>query len=279
MVNLPSACHPSLLRSKLIGDLEVRLRTKLLKRTTRSVQVTPDGAAYYERVVRWIRELDDIDSSFDSDRVEPRGRIAIDTSAWVASTILIPALPRFHAGFPGIQIELGVSDKTVDLIRENVDCVVRGGLLHDQAMVGRQLGESRWMTAASPEYLARFGTPGHPSKLRDGHLLVHQQIASSGRPVPFRFQHEGREFPIDGPSIVSVNESNAHLAAGLAGLGMLQSFEWKLRPSIGSGRLVEVLGDWAPPAYPFHVLYPPNRFMNTRLRVFIDWLVQVFAEI
>ena len=265
--------------SKLVGDLEVHLRIKLLKRTTRSVQVTPDGAGYYERVSRWLRELDDIDSAFDSDRVKPRGRIAVDASAWVASTILIPALPRFYAKFPDIQIELGVSDRTVHLIRENVDCVVRGGPLGNQAMVGRLLGESRWMTAASPGYLERFGTPGHPGDLANGHLLIHQQVAVSGRPAPFRFEKDGVEVPVDGASTFSVNESNAHLAAGVAGLGILRGFEWKLRPSIASGQLVAVLEDWAPPPYPFHVLYPPNRFMNTRLRVFIDWLVQVFADV
>ena len=265
--------------SKLVSDLEVHLRIKLLKRTTRSVQATPDGAGYYERVSRWLRELDDIDSAFDSDRIKPRGRISIDASAWVASTILIPALPRFYAAFPDIQIELGVSDRTVHLIRENVDCVVRGGALIDQAMVGRLLGRSRWMTAASPGYLERFGTPGHPADLADGHLLIHQQIAASGRHVPFRFEKDGVELPVDGASTFSVNESNAHLAAGLAGLGILQGFEWKLRSSIALGRLVALLEDWTPPPYPFHVLYPPNRFMNTRLRVFIDWLAQVFADV
>lgn len=264
--------------SKLVGDLEVHLRIKLLKRTTRSVQVTSDGAAYYERISVWLRELDDIDSAFDRDRVKPRGRIAIDASAWVASAVLIPALPRFYADFPEIQIELGVSDRTVHLIRENVDCVIRGGRLPDQGMVGRLLGKSRWMTAASPEYLRRFGTPEHPHDLATGHWLVHQQVAASGRPVSFRFEKNGEEVPVEGASAFSVNESNAHLAAALAGLGIIQGFEWKLRPSLASGELVMLLPDWAPPPYPFHVLYPPNRFMNTRVRVFMDWLAQVFAD-
>jgi len=265
--------------SKLVGDLEAHVRIKLLKRTTRSVQVTADGAAYYERVSRWLRELDDIDSAFDSRRVKPRGRITVDVSAWVASTILIPALPCFYAEYPDIHIELGVSDRTVHLIRENVDCVIRGGPLRDQTMVGRLLGESRWMTASSPKYLKRFGMPTHPNDLADRHLLIHHQLAASGRPVPFSFTRNGEELQVNGASVLSVNESNAHLAAGLAGLGILRSFEWKLRPLIASGQLIAFLEDWSPPPYPFHVLYPPNRFMNTRLRVFIDWLVKVFADV
>ena len=135
------------------------------------------------------------------------------------------------------------------------------------------------MTAASPEYLARFGVPAHPGDLAAGHILIHQQVASSGRLAPFRFTKNSEEISVEGAWIFSVNESNAHLAAGLAGLGLIQSFEWKLRPSIVSGNLVALLEDWTPPPYPFHVLYPPNRFMNTRLRIFIDWLVQVFAEV
>ena len=265
--------------SKLISELEAHLRIKLLKRTTRSVQVTPDGAAYYERVARWLRELDDIDSAFDSERVKPRGRIAIDASAWVAGAILIPALPRFYEEFPDIQIELGVSDRTVHLIRENTDCVIRGGPLEDQTMVGRLLGESRWITAASPSYLKRFGTPRHPSDLLNGHYLIHQQLAANGRAVPFRYLKGSETQEIEGASMLSVNESNAHLAAGLAGLGVLQSFEWKLRPHLASGQLVAFMEDWGRPPYPFHILYPPNRFMNTRLRVFIDWMVTIFAEL
>ncbi len=265
--------------SKLVGGLEDHLRVKLLKRTTRQVQVTPDGVAYYERVSRLLRELDDIDSAFDSERVKPRGRIAVDASAWVANAVLIPALPRFYAEFPDIQIELGVSDRTVHLIRENTDCVIRGGLLDDQTMVGRLLGESRWVTAASPAYLARFGTPGSPQDLAKGHLLIPHQLASSGRATPFRFLKNGEELQVNGGSQLSVNESNAHLAAGLASLGVLQSFEWKLRPYLASGQLVEMLQDWSSASYPFHILYPPNRFMNTRLRVFIDWAIRIFAEL
>ncbi len=264
--------------SKLVAELESHTRVRLLKRTTRSVQATPEGAAYYERVARWLRELDDIENTFDTDRGRPRGRISIDASAWVASTILVPALPRFYAEYPDIQIELGVSDRTIHLIRDNTDCVIRGGSLQDQTMVGRLLGESRFTTAASPQYLERYGIPKHPRDLAAGHFLIRYQLAASGRAMRFRFQENGKELSVEGASLLSVNESNAHLAAALAGLGVVHSFEWKLRPYLATGELISFLEDWRPPPYPFHVLYPPNRFMNARLRVFIDWLVALFAE-
>jgi DNA-binding transcriptional LysR family regulator len=265
--------------SKLISDLETHLRVRLLNRTTRSVQATSEGAAYYERASVWLRELDDLDSVFAGANARPRGRLAVDASAWVASAVLIPALPHFRDEYPEIQLELSVSDRTIHLVRDNVDCVIRGGELADQTMVGRSLGRSKWLTAASPTYLDRYGIPQHPEELSRGHALVTYHLASNGRPTPFRFGRDGRELSVSGNSYLSVNESNAHLAAGIAGLGIIQSFEWKLRPAIALGELVPILSDWARPDYPFHVLYPSSRFMNMRLRVFIDWLVKTFAEL
>jgi LysR family transcriptional regulator for bpeEF and oprC len=270
---------PKATASKLVAELESHLRIKLLNRTTRSVQATADGAVYYERVSKWLRELDDIESAFDSNRVKPHGRIVVDASAWVAATVLVPALPSFYEEYPGILIDLGVSDRTVDLIIENADCVIRGGNLTNQSTVGRSLGQSRWITAAaSPDYLRRHGVPDSPEDLAKGHNLISYQLAASGRGVPFRFKEGEREFEIEGASALSVNESNAHLAAALAGIGVVQTFEWKLRPYLQSGELVSFLDDWSPGSYAFHVLYPPNRFMNTWLRVFIDWLFKVFGE-
>lgn len=263
--------------SKLIADLEASLRLKLLSRTTRSVLATADGAEYYAQTSRWLRELDDIDSAFEADHVNLRGRVQVDLSGWVASSVVIPRLPEFHARYSGIKIELNISDQPTHLLRANSDCAVRGGTLADTTMVGRLIGQSNLMTAAAPSYLERYGTPAHPLDLEQGHYLVSYQFASSGRPMPFRFHAAEQQIEISGAWHVSVNESNAHLAAGLAGMGVLNSFEWKLRPYIDDGRLVPILLDWQASAYPFHIVYPPNRYRNQRVRVVIDWLTEVFA--
>ncbi len=265
--------------SKMVGDLEGHLRVRLLNRTTRSVQVTKEGAIYYERASAWLQQLPDIESVLDSERMKPRGRLSVHTSSWVASAVLIPALPRFREKYPEIQIELGVSDRSVHLIREGADCAIRGGELADQTMVSRLLGSSRWLTVASPEYLKRHGVPRHPNELGEGHVLINYQLARTGRPMPFRFERGEEVANIAGRSLLSVNESNAHLAAGIAGLGVLQSFEWKLKSAIEGGRLVPILTDWSRPNHPFHVVYPSSRHMSNRMRVFIDWLVKVFAEL
>ena len=127
--------------TKLVQSLETLLRVKLLNRTTRQVTVTPDGAAFYERAVRLLSELEDIEASMSNAQANPKGRLRIDVGTSVAGLIIIPALPAFHARYPDIQVDIGVSDRPVDLISDNVDCVVRGGDLTDQSLVARRIGE------------------------------------------------------------------------------------------------------------------------------------------
>src|SRR5918994_6163073 len=143
--------------TKLIQTLEAHVETKLLHRTTRRVTVTPDGAAYYERVVRLLGDLDELDATMTVSQATPKGRLRIDVSASLALLVIIPALPEFHARYPDIQLELGVTDRAVDLIGENVDCVVRAGQITDQALVARRIAEMHFVTCAAPSYLARYG--------------------------------------------------------------------------------------------------------------------------
>lgn len=150
--------------TKHVQALEERLRVKLLNRTTRRVTVTADGAAYYERTVRLLADLDDIEASMTNARANPLGRLRVDVGTSVAQLLIIPHLAEFQARYPDIQLDLGVSDRTVDLIGDNVDCVIRGGALSDQSLVARRIGNLEFLTVASPDYLARKGTPAHPWK-------------------------------------------------------------------------------------------------------------------
>ncbi|VVQ06444.1 HTH-type transcriptional regulator PgrR [Pseudomonas fluorescens] len=263
--------------SKLVAELEEHLGVRLLQRTTRRLTVTADGMAYYERALQLMVELDDLDNSFASAQGRPRGRIRVDVGGSVASILIIPALADFHERYPDIQIDLGVSDRPVDLISENVDCVIRGGPLTELSLAARPLGLSSWTTCAAPAYLARFGTPLDPRDLDKHHRIISYHSARTGRVMPARFERNGEKIEVQGRGIVSVNESNAHLAAGLAGLGVIHTFTYTVQAHIERGELVPILQDWRPPRYPFHVLYPPNRHLSNRVRVFIDWLTQAFA--
>src|SRR5262245_44127234 len=141
--------------SKLIQLLEAHLRTRLLNRTTRRVTVTADGAAYYERVVRILADMDELDGSMTLSQASPKGRLRVDVSGSIAMLCVIPALPEFHARYPDIQVEIGVTDRVVDLVAENVDCVIRAGTIADQSLVARRIGEMAFLTCAAPPYLAR----------------------------------------------------------------------------------------------------------------------------
>lgn len=263
--------------TKLVQSLEAHLRVKLLNRTTRRVTVTPDGAAYYERIVRLLGELDDIEASLSNAQSNPKGRLRIDVGTSVAGLIIIPALPAFHARYPDIQIDLGVSDRPVDLIGDAIDCVVRGGTLTDQSLVARRIGEFHFIACATPQYLKRHGVPAHPSELDYGHTIVRFFSARTGRMFPFDFTRDGERVEVQGRYIVSVNDSTAYLAAGLAGLGIIQGPTFMVQQRIAAGELEPVLSDWSTDPIPVHVVYPPNRHLSTKVRVFVDWVADLFA--
>lgn len=264
--------------TKLIQSLEAHVRTKLLNRTTRRVTVTPDGAAYYERVVQLLSDLEELDGSMTMSQASLKGRVRIDVSASLANLIIIPALGDFHAKYPDIQIDLGVSDRPVDLIAENVDCVVRAGELTDQSLVARRVGELRFITCAAPQYLARHGEPRHPRDLETGHYVVSYFSSRTGRPYPMHFEAGGEEIEPVARYIVSVNDSNSYLAATLSGLGIAQVPAFMVHPHLTNGALRQVLTEWNTEVLPLHVVYPPNRHLSNKLRVFVDWIAELFAS-
>jgi DNA-binding transcriptional LysR family regulator len=265
--------------TKLVQGLEAHVRTKLLHRTTRRVSVTPDGAAYYERVLRLLNDIDELDGSMTSSQGRPSGRLRVDVAAAVAVLIIIPALPDFHARYPEIQLDLGVSDRPVDLIGENVDCVVRAGALTDQSMIARRIGAFHFVTCASPSYLQRYGEPRHPRDLDGTHHVVGYFKPRTGTSFPWTFTSESEQIEVNGRSIVSVNDGNAYVAAGLAGLGLLQAPLFMVEPHLASGRLRPVLTEWSGKVLPLHVVYPPNKHISNRVRVFVDWVAELLAGI
>ena len=263
--------------SKLIQSLEAHLRTKLLNRTTRRVTVTADGAAYYERAIRILADVDELDGNMSLSQASPKGRLRIDISASLAMLIMIPALPRFHSRYPDIQIDLGVTDRPVDLIGENVDCVVRAGEITDQSLIARRIAEFHFINCATPAYLARHGEPRHPAELERDHTVVGYFSSSTGQPFALDFRRGEETHEISAPYVVAVNDGNAYVAAGLAGLGITRAPLFMVKDHLASGALVPVLRDWTSDPVPLYVVYPPNRHLSTKLRVFVDWVAEVFG--
>lgn len=272
-LNLPKATV-----TKHVQALEERLRVKLLNRTTRRVTVTPDGAAYYDRTVRLLTDLDDIEASMTNARANPRGRLRIDVGTSVAQLLIIPQLAEFHARYPDIQLDLGVSDRTVDLIGDNVDCVIRGGELSDQSLVARRIGNLEFITVAAPAYLERKGTPTHPLEIEEKHASVIYFSPQSGRHYPLEFRRGDESIDITGPYQLSVNEANAYVTSIVAGLGIGQITSWQAQRHLASGTLVQLLPEWTQPLLPVYVVYPPNRHLSAKVRAFVDWAAELFQR-
>jgi DNA-binding transcriptional LysR family regulator len=265
--------------TQLVQQLEARLRVKLLNRTTRKVNVTADGAVFYERAIKLLADMDDAETSLSAASSLPRGRLRVDVPSPLASLILVPALPEFYARYPDIQIDLGVSDRIVDMIDENVDCVVRGGELVDQSLMARRVADLPLGIFAAPDYLARVGTPTHPRDLEDSeHRVVGFLWARTGKPVPYALQKQGERVLVKGRYALAVDDGNAYLAAGLAGLGVLWLPRYMSRAHEASGQLVPLFEDWSLDTMPLYVAFPPNRHISLKLRVFIDWVAELLAR-
>ena len=265
--------------TQLVQQLEARLRVKLLHRTTRQVRVTADGAAYYERVLRLLADLDDAETSLSGAAAAPRGLLRVDVPSPLARLVLVPALPDFHARYPDIQLHMGVSDRVVDLIGDNVDCVVRGGVLRDSTLMARHVADLQIGAYAAPAYLQRHGRPAHPRELENTHhrvvgFLWHR----TGRVLPLSLQREGERLQVHGRHVLAVDDGNAFLAAGLAGLGVLWLPTYMAAPHCGQGELAPLFEGWQFEPLPLYVVFPPHRHVSAKLRVFIDWVVEVMAS-
>lgn len=265
--------------TQLVQQLETHLRVKLLHRTTRKVNVTADGAAYYERVVRLLADLDDAETSLSAASAAPRGRLRVDVPAPLASLIVVPALPAFHARYPDLQLDLGASDRKVDLIDENVDCVVRGGEVTEPSLRARHVADLPLGVYASPGYLARAGTPAHPLELEDSHhRIVGYRGSRTGMPLELAMRRGEEALRLHSRHVLSVDDGNAFLAAGIAGLGVLWLPHYMARVPLERGELVPLFEDWRLEAMPLYVAFPPSRHVSRKLRVFIDWIVELMAQ-
>ena len=263
--------------SKLVQQLEAHLRTKLLSRTTRRLAVTADGAAYYERAVRLLSDLEELDASVTVSQARPKGKLRIDVSSSLAQGVVMPRLAQFFAKYPDIQLDIGASDRPADMLAENVDCVIRAGAIADLSLIARRIADMPMTTCASPAYLGEHGIPAHPRDLERGHLIVGYLKRRLAEPRPLVFVRGAETLEIVARYRTATDEAQTYLAAALAGHGIVQVPSFMVRDHLTRGSMRPVLPDWTVPSIPLHVVYPPNRHLSTRLRVFVDWIAQLFA--
>lgn len=264
--------------TNLIQGLEAHLRTKLLNRTTRRVMVTSDGALYYERATRIIAEIDELDTSLSNSQSLPSGRLRVEMAGAFADWIVIPALHDFHNTFPDIRVDLGVGDRTVDYLAENVDCALRAGTLTDQSLVVRRITDVSMMAVAAPAYLEKYGMPSHPSELEQAHCCVSYFMAQNNRPMSFDFARDGEQLEINPRYNVAVNDARSYLTAALNGHGIAVLPSFMVQAPVEKGDLMPVLPEWLTEPLALQVVYPPNRHLSNKVRVFVDWLVRLIIE-
>jgi DNA-binding transcriptional LysR family regulator len=265
--------------TRLIQKLEEELKVRLLHRTTRSVTTTAEGVIYYQRVTRLLAELADIESSARKSLAKPSGKIRVETPAAIGSAVLLPALADFHRAYPDVEVELNIGNKHADLVVEGIDCAIRVGEVNELSLVARWIGAFAFTTCATPAFIEAYGAPKTPEEVRD-RRTVGMAIASGhgSRVLPFKFSRGNEDHELALNHELVVNDANAYLAAGLAGLGIIQAPTYSVHESIKSERLVPFLEDWQSPSSPVHVVYAPNRYLSAKVRVFIDWTVALFDQ-
>jgi DNA-binding transcriptional LysR family regulator len=260
--------------STAVQQLEAALGARLLHRTTRKVQMTQDGQAFYERSKDLLADMDELQAMFQQGGPSLRGRLRVDMPSGTARRFLIPRLAEFLDAHPQLQLELSGTDRRVDLVREGFDCVLRVGALGDSSLIARPLGAFRIANCASPGYLQRFGTPRTLEDLA-GHRLIHYVGTFGTRPLGFEYWdgEAYRELPMSGA--LTVNNSDAYEAACIAGLGLIQVPAVGVQERVAQGLLVEVLPELRAEPMPVTLLYANRRHLPKRVQAFMQWVAEV----
>ncbi len=257
--------------SAAVQELEGHVGARLLHRTTRKVSPTQDGIAFYERCLRLLADVEDVENLFRRTGAQPSGRLRIDVPGRIGRLIIAPALPELLDLYPQLDIDLGVTDRTVDLVEDSVDCVLRVGPLSDSGLISRLIGRLPLINVASPTYLKLHGTPRTPDDLRE-HWAVNYASPSSGRVESWEWIEDDTPRTMQMRGRVSVNNAEAYIACCLAGLGLIQIPAYDVRVHLEAGELIEVLPAYRAKPMPMTLLYPHKQHLSRRLQVFADWL-------
>lgn len=255
--------------TKALQQLEQHSGIRLMQRTTRRINLTPEGEEFYRRSKPLLAQADELLESFGDDRVL-HGQLRVDMPIAIAALLVVPNLPDFYREHPAIDIILSSSDRRRDMLRDGLDCVLRVGELDDGDYIARKIGTMKMITCASPTYLARYGIPKTLEALRK-HQAVNWINSSSRQIMPWKFETPSGTAELTLSGKLVLDNSEAYVAAGLAGLGVLQGMNVFLQPYLESGQLIEVLPDFPVPPRQLSLLYP-HRHLSRKVRVFAEWV-------
>src|ERR1700722_5014407 len=268
---------PNATATTLIQRLEASLGVKLLNRTTRRVSVTPDGAAYYSRAVAILAEVRETEEALSQHSSAPRGRRRVDVPTLIARSVIVPALPRFFAQYPDIELALACNERHFDLVAEGIDCALWVGDIDDESLVARRVGFLYFATCAAPAYLRAPGQPTHPRELTQ-HRCINHFAPRTGETVEWIFSKGTERVQAVLPGHLALEDENSYVSAAEAGLGIAQLPAFVLKDAMEGGARDLVLAGWFPEPAPLHVVYPQSRHLSRRVRVFVDWLAALIAD-
>lgn len=263
--------------TKAINELEVELGTRLLDRTTRSVSLTLDGSLFLDRCLTVLDAFDETHAMFVQSATCPSGRVRVSLPSRVGRRLVAPALPDFFDRYPEVQLELCVSDRQADLVREGFDCVLRVGEKKDSELVSRKLADLQQVTCASPTYIERYGFPKSIDDL-EGHLAVGYASPFTGRVGAWHHEVDGKRIEVQLRSLATANSAEMYIACCEAGLGLIQVPAFDVREALSEGSLVEVLNESPAGSIPAAIVYAHRRNLTPRVKVFVDWMTKLLRD-
>lgn len=263
--------------SRSVQELEKTLGVSLLRRTTRSLRLTPNGSVYYEHCQQVLLEIENVEAMLSNNAAQPRGLLRVDMTSSFARAVVLPAIDGFLNRYPDLDLVLTLGDRPVDLMQEGLDCVVRAGTPQSSALlVARNIGSFEWITRASPAYLKRQGAPRSLDDLAN-HQVVEFHSGRTGRATDWHFDVAEGERTISTHGRLAVNDTDAYISCGLEGLGLIRIASFLAEPYLQDGSLIRVLPEHRGEQVPLSVLYPRNRHLSPSVRAFVDWIVGLYA--
>jgi LysR family transcriptional regulator for bpeEF and oprC len=247
---------PKATATTLIQRLEASLGSKLLNRTTRRVSVTPDGAAYYTRATAILAEVKEAEEALSQRSAAPHGRVRVDAPTLVARSVIVPALPRFFARYPDIELALACNERHFDLVAEGIDCALWIGEVEDPNLVARRVGFLYFVT----------------------HRCINRFSPGTGATVEWIFSKGGERVAAVFPGNLALEDENGYVSAAEAGLGIAQMPAFVVKDAMEHGALDLILPDWLPEPSPLYVVYPQSRHLSRRVRAFVDWLSALIGD-
>jgi LysR family transcriptional regulator for bpeEF and oprC len=263
--------------SKSIAKLERQLGAKLFHRTTRSVALTDDGQAFLERCRRILEDVQEAEELLTSRRLTPRGRLRVQMPLGFGRLVVLPMLPRLLSSYPDLAVDVDLSDRIVDFADEGLDLAVRIGEIADSRVIARKIYDIRFVTCASPAYLAQHGTPRKPEDLAK-HQCLPYWMPQVGRHREWPFAHQGVRFSVAVSGKLNINNSEALIDAAINGAGIVSVATFLAAEAVKAGKLKVVMRDFVTLGPPVSAVYLPSRHLSARVRAFLDFLAAVVPE-